>query len=110
MEVSDYGVPTSLNSTGTVLIQVEDVNDNFPRFKEKNIRYLRYFHIFNSTHLSTQSSLRLTYILNAWRTPKKLNITLKDILKADTKLDSNEMRAAVAYSQFWEANFVMSPI
>ncbi len=36
------------------------------------------------------------------------NITLKDVLKDDTRLDSNEVRAVVVDRQFWKTNFVMS--
>ena len=37
------------------------------------------------------------------------NITLKDVLQADTGLNSNEMKTVMADRQIWKTNFIMSP-
>ena len=37
------------------------------------------------------------------------NVTLKEVLQADTGLDSNEMRTAMADRKIWKSNFIMSP-
>ena len=37
------------------------------------------------------------------------NTTLKDVLKSDTGLNNDEMRAAMADRLIWKMNFIMSP-
>ncbi len=78
----------------------------------KKLSLIRFFLLF-AGHVSRHSEPSGSLIFWTPEEPRRRgrpNITLNDVLKADTGLNSNEMRGAVAHSQFWKTNFVMSPI